>query len=239
MRIIICDDEKFFLDQIQSHVCKFLAQNRILAEIICYTTSNEVISNIKVPTDLFLLDVKLPGNSGLELASIIRNVQPDACIIFISSITDAVFTSFMYSPLRFIRKEFISEELDEALSAFFKNYQTIPSIIQISNATGTFMIPISSINFAKSDKHYINLYCSENTYKIRGKLSDYFELFIPENILSVNQSYMVNLRYVKSYNITSVTLENNLKINLGRKYKEEFKSQFFKYQRKYYHANFL
>ena len=140
MRIIICDDEKFFLDQIQSHVCKFLAQNRILAEIICYTTSNEVISNIKVPTDLFLLDVKLPGNSGLELASIIRNVQPDACIIFISSITDAVFTSFMYSPLRFIRKEFISEELDEALSAFFKNYQTIPSIIQISNATGTFMI---------------------------------------------------------------------------------------------------
>ena len=34
MRIIICDDEKFFLDQIQSHVCKFLAQNRILAEII-------------------------------------------------------------------------------------------------------------------------------------------------------------------------------------------------------------
>ena len=50
---------------------------------------------------------------------------------------------------------------------------------------------------------------------------------------------MVNLRYVKSYNITSVTLENNLKINLGRKYKEEFKSQFFKYQRKYYHANFL
>lgn len=145
----------------------------------------------------------------------------------------------MYSPLRFIRKEFISEELDEALSAFFKNYQTIPSIIQISNATGTFMIPISSINFAESDKHYINLYCSENTYKIRGKLSDYFELFIPENILSVNQSYMVNLRYVKSYNITSVTLENNLKINLGRKYKEEFKSQFFKYQRKYYHANFL
>ena len=105
MRIIICDDEKFFLDQIQSHVCKFLAQNRILAEIICYTTSNEVISNIKVPTDLFLLDVKLPGNSGLELASIIRNVQPDACIIFISSITDAVFTSFMYSPLRFIRKD--------------------------------------------------------------------------------------------------------------------------------------
>ena len=29
MRIIICDDEKIFLDQIQSHVCKILAQKRI------------------------------------------------------------------------------------------------------------------------------------------------------------------------------------------------------------------
>ena len=62
MRIIICDDEKFFLDQIQSHVCKFLAQNRILAEIICYTTSNEVISNIKVNKDKSLNSIFSDNN---------------------------------------------------------------------------------------------------------------------------------------------------------------------------------
>ena len=120
MRIIICDDEKFFLDQIQSHVCKFLAQNRILAEIICYTTSNEVISNIKVPTDLFLLDVKLPGNSGLELASIIRNVQPDACIIFISSITDAVFTSLCTPLLDLYAKNLFLKNLMKRYLHFLK-----------------------------------------------------------------------------------------------------------------------
>ena len=79
-------------------------------------------------------------------------------------------------------------------------------------------------------------YFNETTKNI---LSDYVEIFSYENIVHINQSYMVNLNYVKSYDSVSVLLENNFKINIGRKYKEEFKSAFFRYQRKYYHANFL
>ena len=50
---------------------------------------------------------------------------------------------------------------------------------------------------------------------------------------------MVNLKYIKKYDSVSVILQNDYKINIGRKYKEEFKTAFFKYKRKYYHANFL
>lgn len=239
MHIVICDDEEIFSKKIKLHVSNFLSENKLSAQISCYSSGNELISDITMQAALFLLDIKLPDISGLELASMIRHIQPDACIIFISSMADAVYASLASLPLRFIRKEFMDEELEEALSAFFQQYQILPDFIEVPYDAGVRALPISSINYVESDKHYINIYCSDHVYKIRGKLSDYSAVFSKENIISVSQSYMVNLRYVKIFSLTSVTLNNGFKINIGRKYKESFKSHFFKYQRKYYHAIFL
>ena len=239
IRIVICDDEKVFLEKIKESTKQFFYNRKIDTVIQSFQNSNGLISDIKNKTDLFLLDIMMPGNSGLELASIIRDIQPDAYIIFISNMEDAVFTSFKYAPLRFIRKEYINEELSEALSAFLSDYYTPENIIEVNDGKKVIALPVKSINFAESNKHYIQIYTDSGCYSVRGKLSDYVEIFSYENIVHINQSYMVNLNYVKSYDSVSVLLENNFKINIGRKYKEEFKSAFFRYQRKYYHANFL
>lgn len=240
IKIVICDDENFFLDKIKKIVNNFFENRKINTTIQCFHDSSSVVSNIiKSKTDLFFLDIMMPGNSGLELASIIRDIQPNAYIIFISSMEDAVFTSIKYSPLRFIRKEFLDEELPEALNAFLANFNAYENVIEINDENSVFALPIKSINFAESNKHYINIYTNDKTYTIRGKLSDYAEIFSYEDIVRINQSYMVNLKYIKKYDSVSVILQNDYKINIGRKYKEEFKTAFFKYKRKYYHANFL
>lgn len=239
IRIVICDDEKVFLEKIEESARQFFDSRKINTVIQSFQNSSGLISDIKNRTDLFLLDVMMPDNSGLELASIIRDIQPDAHIIFISNMEDAVFTSFKYAPLRFIRKEFIHEELSEALSAFLSDFDIPENVIEVSDGNKIIALPVKFINFAESDRHYIQIHTDSGNYFVRGKLSDFKEVFSYENIVHINQSYMVNLNYVKSYDSVSVILENDFKINIGRKYKEEFKSAFFRYQRKYYHAYFL
>ena len=239
IRIVICDDEELFTNRIEKCTRDFFDRHNIKVAIKCFNDSTGLISDIQNQTNLFLLDVMMPGNSGLELASVIRDVQPDAYIIFISNMEDAVFTSFKYAPLRFIRKEFIDEELSEALNAFSSEFHSSENVIEVNTRKETIALPVKTITFVESDKHYIHIYTRLEEYSIRGKLSDYEEIFSYENIVHINQSYMVNLNYVKSYDISSVILENDLKINIGRKYKKEFKSAFFRYKRKYYHANFL
>lgn len=239
VRIVICDDEEIFTNKIEECTRAFFNRRNTNIAIKCFNDSTSLISDIQNQTNLFLLDVMMPGNSGLELASIIRDVQPDAYIVFISNMEDAVFTSFKYAPLRFIRKEFIDDELPEALSAFSSEFHSPENVIKVNAGKEAIALPVRSIAFVESDKHYIHIYTRSDEYSIRGKLSDYEEIFSYENIVHINQSYMVNLNYIKSYDTVCVILENDLKINIGRKYKEEFKSTFFKYKRKYYHANFL
>lgn len=239
IRIVICDDEEIFTEKIEKCTRSFFERRNISTAIKIFNDTASMLANIKSQTNLFLLDVMMPGNSGLELASIIRDIQPDSYIIFISNMEDAVFSSFKYTPLRFIRKEFIDEELPEALSAFSSAFCHPENVITVNTGKDIMALPVKLITFVESDKHYLNIYTRHDAFSIRGKLSDYEETFSYENIIHINQSYMVNLNYIKSYDTTCVILENDLKINIGRKYKEEFKSAFFKYKRKYCHANFL
>ena len=237
MRIVICDDDILFINQIRFYVEQFLSQNELSAEVADYVSAHSLISTLNIPTDLFLIDVKYTEYLNFEIASKIRTIQPDTCIIFISNMVDEVFASFAYAPLRFLRKDFISEEIDEALSSFLINYQNFPSVIEVTSNNGILIVPVASINIAESDKHYIHLYCGDKYYTIRGKLSDYYKTFSHENIFPINQSYMINLKYIKYYKISSVTLENDLKLNISKKYRETFKINYFKYQQKYFYKN--
>ena len=90
--------------------------------ILTFSDSVKFADNIP-HADLYLLDVKMPEVSGMDLAQKIRSMDLKCSIIFISSLYEPVFDSFRYTPLRYIRKEYLEEELPSALSSFLEMKQ--------------------------------------------------------------------------------------------------------------------
>ena len=69
-------------------------------------------------TDVFLLDICVPGRSGLEVGRLIREKNPDSKIVFYSALSDieTVQESFrLNNRTQFLRKPFKKEELIEML----------------------------------------------------------------------------------------------------------------------------
>lgn len=54
------------------------------------------------------------------------------------------------------------------------------------------------------------------------------EVLAAENFVQIHKSYIVNKSYLKSYNLTAVELTNGKQLNVGRKYKNQFKKYFEK-----------
>ena len=62
----------------------------------------------------------MPDITGLDVAKTIRQTNSNIILIFISSHEQYVFKSIEYRPFRYIRKEYLKEELPNALKAAYK-----------------------------------------------------------------------------------------------------------------------
>lgn len=236
IKIAICDDEEIFLGELTARCREFFSNRKIEYRIKCYRSGTEFITALDEPYDLYLLDVALPDADGLTLASLVRKRNKETCIIFISSVHEAVFPSLCYRPFRFIRKEKIKEELQEALDSFTHKIGSQVYIDVVSDG-GQYRIPISSIDYVETDKHYLILHCGEKRYRIRCKLSDFVKKYASYNFSQLNQSFTVNLAYVKSVSTECVVLYNDVKLNPSRPFKNQIKEDFFRYQRRVLHED--
>ncbi len=80
MKVLIVEDEKELLSNIQAYLSN--------SEIVCETASNFQGALNKLAAfvyDLVILDIMLPGGSGLELLKMIKAEQPDTGILIISA----------------------------------------------------------------------------------------------------------------------------------------------------------
>ena len=68
--------------------------------------------------NLIFLDICMPNINGLQVAEKIRNVDEAVEIIFVTAFDRCVYRSFKYRPFRFIRKNRINDELEEAIKEF-------------------------------------------------------------------------------------------------------------------------
>ena len=123
VNIILCDDEVESLQRTQDEIERIKTRLPYPVEVITYTDTDylmERINNRELESDILIIDVDMPKMSGLDIAKYIRQNKLDIVIIFLTGHDEYVYSSFEFAPLRYIRKEFIKEELLYALIAVYR-----------------------------------------------------------------------------------------------------------------------
>jgi len=81
IRILVVDDHEL----VRRAICSLLSSDPVV-EVVCQMADGEqaVLKAEEIQPDLVLLDISLPGISGIEAARRIRGVSPNSRIIFLS-----------------------------------------------------------------------------------------------------------------------------------------------------------
>lgn len=123
IRIAVCDDEVIFVRCLRDMVEALFEKQGMEFQCFVYTSAPELIrAHRKEEFQLLFLDIDMPEMSGMELVAEIRAMNSAAALIFVSSHSDFVFESFQFQPFRFLRKEWLAEELPDAVKAYCENY---------------------------------------------------------------------------------------------------------------------
>ena len=173
----------------------------------------------------------MPEINGMEIADKILTKNPHSEIIFISNHEEMVFESFRYTPLRFIRKEKMNQELQEAISAFLDKKEKESRILEITTREGKCCIAVDDIIFLESRQHYLKICCENENFELRGRISDYETMLEKYGFVRVNIGFIINCKYIKILKTKKIILCNGMEINIGRNRHDKVRHAYMEYVR--------
>ena len=106
----VCDDNMVFATQIENVILKMKVPN---LETEVYASGEELCKNLNQKSQIYFLDIEMPGIDGIETARRIREQDQNALIVFMTQHHEYVFSVFEVLPFRFLRKPFTNEEVEK------------------------------------------------------------------------------------------------------------------------------
>ena len=207
-KIYICDDNKIQLIKIKNIIQEEILKQEYNMKIEkCYTSSDELIFDTmeSKETNIYFLDVCIESeNSGFKIE--VRNRQPNAFIIFITSHYEFVYNVFSYhiEPLDYIVKEINEENIKKKIENCLitidmrcnkdgKGYNKFSLKIGRSNITEDFE---KIISFEKvSDSNRVIMTTKNSKMEFYGSISDIINN-LNEDFCRCKRNYIVNKNYI-------------------------------------------
>ena len=203
LRALIVDDEPLAIKQMQW----LLNEERLVHAV--HTAANVAQARHVLDTeriDVVLLDIHMPGHSGLDLARDLtrgRDPQHAPQIIFVTADAQPAVEAFELQARDYLLKPVRGQRLHEALRRVAESSVAQPAaepqMIRVSVLQGdsTLLLPISSIRWAQAQGDYARLHTEEGSYLLRASLADLEEQWGDHGFVRIHRSHVANLHYTQ------------------------------------------
>lgn len=234
MRIGVCDDEKEVREYIKEKVNRLFPK----AEVVIYASGQEVLREKTLP-DILFLDIQMPELNGMETAKILRKTDKKTVIIFVTALEEYVFQAFDVDAFHYLVKPFTNEKFYEVLQKAVKRCRTKQEQSQFTDEKQTLLITaqgkhvvvnINDIVYAEVYDRKVMLHSLHSDIEYYGKMKELAKK-AGEDFFRPHRAYLVNLRYVKKYNSTTIWLENGQVLMAKQNY-QEFVKAFLRFNRR-------
>ena len=182
--------------------------------------------------DGIFLDIDMPQMTGIQAAQRVREALPDVGLVFVSSCESMVFEAIKTTPLRFIRKARLEEELEEAVTALLNRYHSLKNYYDFCVNGNTVRLKLSEIYYFESAKHYVKIKTLQEDYMVRAKMADLEQIFNEKGFVRVQSGYIVNLRHVDRVRYKDVLMNNGECISISRDRLEDLKLKHLEFIRR-------
>lgn len=205
-------------------------EKRCFAEISIYKSAEQFLIEVDniMCIDLVLLDIRMGEMDGVELAHKLRDEGFLGQIIFTTDYAEYVWEGYKVSALDFLMKPV---DYSSCAVLLDKVQNTIREqkyyICQTSEMT--VRIPYEEILYFEANLHYIIVNTIKNQYITRSSLSEVVQTIDADLFVQCHRSFLVNISHVSSFSQKNVTMSNDMKIDVGRKYLGLIREKFTKH----------
>ena len=207
----LCDDNPLHLRMIAQELRRLCEMREIEAEIHPWDSGAQLLKDLEsYEIQLYILDIRMPGITGIEVAKQINLVQPSAQISFISRyleyFSDVYETEHLYFVLKSQMAQRLPDALDRALNKLGQAQAGVSFMLR--SRSQVIPIPIHSILCIEKELRKIIVTTTHDHYEMYAKLQEVLSQLPPDEFFQCHRSYIVAFRHIEQICGNEILLSN-------------------------------
>lgn len=202
-KIAICDDEELIRTQLYNLLSDYLEKRNISAEILTYSSGNELLEKIQtIELSCLFMDIDLKENiNGIETVKKIRQYQKKTMIVFVTSFAEYANKVLSLHTFDYVTKPYKNSEINKVLDDLFywlKDNEHDQEIkIQFKTIDGLISLNIANILYFEYKDRRIDIVTEKEKYHMYGKIRDVYAKVKDYGFAVPHISYVVNMHEIK------------------------------------------
>lgn len=200
LRVLIVDDEQPARDRLQRLLSE-LGEYALIGQAENATVALQLCQQLQ--PDVVLLDVRMPGMSGIEVAQHLNNLNEPPAVIFTTAYEEYAVDAFEAEAIGYLLKPIRKEKLERALQHAVRlsahrlqqlnNHQAehpARTHLCVKRGEPLRLIPIQEISYFVAEQKYITIHHAQGTDLIDESLKDLGVEFA-DNFIRIHRNSLV------------------------------------------------
>lgn len=229
MRIAVVDDSEADRAQLAECLERYFrdAGEKYTAEV--FTTAGAFLNAYAFQFDFVILDIDMPGLSGIDAAKRLRERDPGVTIMFVTNMPQYAIEAYSVEAMDYVLKPISYPDFYlkmKKAERYILRAANAPILLQ--TASGPVTRLTSEITYVESRQHYLYYHTVSEELRVRGKLGDVEELLLRYRFARAGESYLVNLAFLRGVEGSNIIVGSD-RLPLSRRYRASFMSAFTRY----------
>jgi DNA-binding LytR/AlgR family response regulator len=204
LRVLAVDDEPPALDEL----AYLLGKDERIGEVRTCSTATAALLALQSETfDVVLLDVAMPGLTGLELASVLRQFRHQPAVVFVTAHQHHAVEAFDLNAVDYLLKPVHESRMREAIRRVVEGGGVHPEEddeqIPVELAGVTRFVRRSDVRYATAHGDYVRLHTNEGSPLVRMALGALEQRWADAGFVRIHRSVLVALSHVDEVRFNS------------------------------------
>ena len=232
LRIAICDDTREEQKLMEGFVKRYFEALNHPVELELFDSMQALLDMPKA-YDLYLLDVLMPGKSGIQGAADLLTRYSNPVIVFVTSSLESAVDSYRVCASGFLLKPVHWEDFVETMDRVSRQRLALAKAsLSVTVNRVPVELPLERISHFENRLHKVYATLTDGSVvSLNQKLSSILEsLSEHEVFLRCHQSYIVNLAHVHTLEDSCFQMESGASIPISRAFYKEAKNAYYHYR---------
>ena len=232
LKIAVCDDSRELLEKVEKDLHEYESVRNTPVTVHTYTNAVDLLDGLKkTDYDILILDIIMPGFTGMQAAHEIRKFNEEIKIIFLTSSKEFAIESYSVGAYYYLLKPVLKEKLFSVLDKVVSEITSKQESCVIYTHMGIVNIPFARIECLEVyNKHLVFHLSDGSTKETRGALTDYENVFLErKEFLKIHRSYILNMDYIHSIESGEIATYSGKRFPVSRLLAKDIKDHYMNY----------